>query len=342
MRVFFTFICLLLCVSAYGQPSFCLRLVQIDNDGNSLVMKLEIQGDVSFKLGSSNLQFSYNDEAIDKPIIESTPLAPPFYQVPTLTVPSKNQLSFNIELGFAGFGATMAGSGAWTEIARVRFDIIDFTKINEMTWTYNGGTTATVVFLDDEATQIFATTPSCLASLTPTSSPLPGDLLDFFGKPTSNVVELDWITANEENVAGFEILRSKNGKNWEKIGWMDAKENVYNTYQFIDDSPFSPYNYYLLNMVDHDGTSKLSDIIIIPFGSNEINVFPNPSRGFININLGNFDGPFEVEVYDASERLKFKTTTANKRIDLSNLSSGTYILLLKVDHQLYTSKFVKI
>jgi hypothetical protein len=60
---------------------------------------------------------------------------------------------------------------------------------------------------------------------------------------------------------------------------------------------------------------------------NRIMVYPNPSRGFLN--LRNITTPTEIKIYDTLGRLAFKQSTAQDiRIDL-NLGSGIYLLQLK-------------
>lgn len=152
-------------VSCYHtQTSFGLKLSEISNDGNDYVVKLEIQmygNDPSvFKLGTTSLQFGFPNAAISNPVVVSfDPLTAPFYIQPFASVPLAGQCSYNIELAAANYGATIAAAPAWTEVGQISFTIDDEALLEDLSWTYNGGTTGTVLFLDDEATQIFVETP---------------------------------------------------------------------------------------------------------------------------------------------------------------------------------------
>ena len=56
----------------------------------------------------------------------------------------------------------------------------------------------------------------------------------------------------------------------------------------------------------------------------EVNVFPNPTKDFVNIEYGNII-PQKIELFDMSGRTVLTTTKINS-IDMNSLSKGTYIL----------------
>lgn len=148
-----------------AQTTFGLKLAEISNDGTNYVVSISLQmnGDDAtvFKLGSSSLQFSFPDDALSNPVLESTSLAAPFpYYEPTITTPLTDQCSFNVELAVPEFGVDITEGPLWLEIGQISFTIDDASALNDLAWTYTGGTTGTVIFLDNESTQIFASTPS--------------------------------------------------------------------------------------------------------------------------------------------------------------------------------------
>ena len=92
----------------------------------------------------------------------------------------------------------------------------------------------------------------------------------------------------------------------------------------------------------------LSEIMLPPVGTpaeTSLNIFPNPTRGFLNIDLGeSYFGDQSVQIFDALGRKVFELDGFRDRtqfpIIISELPSGTYTLRLGEDGPI--SKFVKI
>src|SRR5690606_22581750 len=55
------------------------------------------------------------------------------------------------------------------------------------------------------------------------SESLPVTLTEFIVKNENNSAILNWSTVSEINFEGFEIQKSKDGKNWEKIGYIKSQ-----------------------------------------------------------------------------------------------------------------------
>lgn len=151
-------------ISTQAQTTFGLKISEVSNDGTDYVISLSIQmvGDNPsvMNLGSSAFQFSFPSAALSNPVLVSTTLSNPIpYYLPTVTSPLSGECSFNVELANSGFGLEVVEAPGWTEVGLVSFTIDDANALIPLSWSYNGGTTQTVVYLDDEATQIFATSP---------------------------------------------------------------------------------------------------------------------------------------------------------------------------------------
>jgi hypothetical protein len=91
---------------------------------------------------------------------------------------------------------------------------------------------------------------------------LPITLLSFSAKAEKGKVRTEWITASETNNDYFTIERSKDGRDWEKIGTVDGAGNSTSelTYRFADERPYSGISYYRLRQTDFDGESSLSEV----------------------------------------------------------------------------------
>ncbi|MFT5567690.1 MAG: hypothetical protein ACI81Y_002644, partial [Glaciecola sp.] len=166
-KILFSIILFCCIVGNNFAQTYCLQLTEISNDGINSVVSVQMQGSEGFTLGSSNLQFRATDGAYGTPTLVSSVLAPPFYFVPTVTQPLPGSISLNIELAFSDNSGAISAAPGFTEIMVINLPIADADLAAEgVFWEYNGGTTQTVVFLDDEASLLSATSPSCLVTFT--------------------------------------------------------------------------------------------------------------------------------------------------------------------------------
>lgn len=82
--------------------------------------------------------------------------------------------------------------------------------------------------------------------------------------------------------------------------------------------------------------------IIEPDVGYDIQIFPNPSPGLVNVILGNQE--FEVTVYDENGQIvvQAQKLTGSTHIDLTSLAVATYFLYLENSHRSYCSRLMKI
>ena len=121
-------------------------------------------------------------------------------------------------------------------------------------------------------------------------TPLPVSLSSFTGKADIKSNLLEWTTLTEINNDYFIIESSTDGISFNEIGSVKGKgnSNVSVDYTFIHGNIENSTYYYRLIQVDLNGEIILSDIIKIN-GTEKINldVYPNPSKGEINIEANN-------------------------------------------------------
>lgn len=79
----------------------------------------------------------------------------------------------------------------------------------------------------------------------------------------TNDIQLKWETCSETNNYGFDIERSSDNKNFEKIGFVMGNGNTFSEidYSFTDSGLLPGVYYYRLKQVDYDGTYEYSSII---------------------------------------------------------------------------------
>ena len=166
-------------------------------------------------------------------------------------------------------------------------------------------------------------------------APLPVELRTFDARRNSSTVTLQWETASETNVRGFEIQRKSGDGSFQTIGVVASKAPggtsttplQYNFNDFNNNN--SGVNQYRIKMVDIDGRSKLSLIRTVN-GLKEnarILIYPNPATaGLVNVVFPNTN-PRDVTVTDLMGRVHY-SWKAYKEQDLTikKLVTGNYLL----------------
>ena len=95
---------------------------------------------------------------------------------------------------------------------------------------------------------------------------VPVELTSFTAKVVGQSVELSWETATETNNRGFEVLKSINGSQFVKIGFVEGNGTTteLKSYSFTDRSVKAGENYgYRIKQIDLDGTSEYSNVVNI-------------------------------------------------------------------------------
>ncbi len=112
--------------------------------------------------------------------------------------------------------------------------------------------------------------------------PLPVEFLDFTAVKVDQSVLLEWETESEHHSDYFEVERSLNGIDWNRLLTVKGagESSVKEIYQKMDDNPLDGISYYRLNQYDFDGTkTSLKTISFnnkVEIGENDIRIFPNP------------------------------------------------------------------
>lgn len=139
-----------------------------------------------------------------------------------------------------------------------------------------------------------------------TYSIVPVELTTFTAEANENGVKLLWTTASELNNLGFEIQRSADLSNWDRIGFINGHgtSTALNSYLFFDNTPINSLAYYRIKQVDLDGTFKIYDPVAVDFTSvlsyELVQNYPNPFNPSTTISFTVKEKGFvSLAVYDA-------------------------------------------
>ena len=180
--------------------------------------------------------------------------------------------------------------------------------------------------------------------------PLPITLLDFKAVLRNEMVLLQWKTTHEQNLAGYSVLRSKDGVSFSAIGYAAANSNGSLTaeYSVPDNQPYKGFNYYKLKIIDKDATFSFSKIVSVNI-NNEIftwKIFPNPVQNTLFVSINNKNEKATFQITDAAGRkIKELNVTLNGNssfaIPIAELAKGVYTLQLNTASKNEIKQFIK-
>jgi hypothetical protein len=183
------------------------------------------------------------------------------------------------------------------------------------------------------------------------SANLPVTLQDFTGRMQNGHVLLQWRTSSEVNVNGFEVQRSYDGINFSRIDFVKAagNSNTVRQYNYNDREPAVEKNYYRLNMIDLDGKSKLSEVVLVSQERPLQQVTAtNPFSNQINVRFTRLpQGTVKLVLYDmmgrkvASSQISAATQPILPLGDLERLGRGSYVLWVETEGKVFRNKLIR-
>ena len=189
---------------------------------------------------------------------------------------------------------------------------------------------------------------------------LPVTLASFTASVNGRNARLNWVTAEEENNAGFFVERIKNEEliinNWQNIGFVNGKGNTSNptTYTFEDRNLESGKYKYRLKQTDYNGNFEYFELV----GEVEVGVpakfelsqnYPNPFNPVTKIDFAlPVDSKVSMMIYDVTGREIAKIVNSEFRkagyhtvqFNGAGFSSGVYFYSIKTDKNVMTKKML--
>lgn len=207
---------------------------------------------------------------------------------------------------------------------------------NTYKWYRNNVLIATIVGnknydVTEDGTYYATVTNSAVPGLTLTTenevvTTLPVTLVSFSVSNEGDQNNLAWKTSFETNSQGFDIERSWNGNNFEKVGFVagHGDSNRGSDYSFIDRSPLFN-SYYRLKQLDFDGRFAYSRVISVKSPDAEIVAYPNPAGD--HFYLKNLKEKSEIIVRNPEGKIIGKRVAEpGKPVDTTNLTPGLYTI----------------
>jgi predicted outer membrane repeat protein len=162
---------------------------------------------------------------------------------------------------------------------------------------------------------------------------LPLHLISFSATQFNEKIQIFWDTANEINTQSFDLEKSIDGKKFEKIINIKAKNQVeIQHYDYFDESNFNflkPIIYYRLKQIDVDGSNTYSKIIVVSISNinKKLSIGPNPVLDVLNINIDQKD---LATLYNIKgiKLGNFQLETGLNTLNMNNLGAGVYFLKL--------------
>jgi len=174
---------------------------------------------------------------------------------------------------------------------------------------------------------------------------LPVELTKFTATQKDEINILEWQTASEENNARFEVERSKDGVEFQKIGEVEGNGTTFeiSNYDFIDENPMA-VSYYRLRQVDYNGQFEYSEMVVVRNEASKatkaVAIAPNPVHDQMIIS----NGVGQATIYNVLGQpvRSININEASFYLNVNDLPQGQYFLrVIKTNGEISTLQFVK-
>jgi hypothetical protein len=181
--------------------------------------------------------------------------------------------------------------------------------------------------------------------------PLPIELAEFKATKKEDFIHLQWRTALEINNDYFTIERSNNAVDFYSIGQIKGAgtSNKPLSYSFDDHNAINNVVYYRLRQTDYSGKYGYSDpIAVVSTNDDKLSVAPNPASDAIVISYNCGASSEEIMyIYDnkgnivMSKKLICSEGSNKMNVDISELNTGMYMVLISLGDKLYKTRLIK-
>ena len=173
-----------------------------------------------------------------------------------------------------------------------------------------------------------------------TSVPLPIRLEAFDAKANGCAINTAWEITADGNTSYYEIERGNNGTDFIEVSRIAAnpQNDISKNYSFVDYKAPAGALFYRLKIVGKDGTfsySPIDEVTLSCSGKGNIQVYPTPTSGLINVRLAAGFENAVIRVFNSIGQEVTSDATNNlfRNINLVGLASGTYMVQVIKNYQ---------
>jgi hypothetical protein len=158
---------------------------------------------------------------------------------------------------------------------------------------------------------------------------LPVHFSSFNANAAANGIALAWNVGTEENLQGYEVEKSNDGRNFVKIGFVAASSQ--GSYSYTDRTPATAA-YYRIKSVDIDGKFAYSTVASFKGGKSSIvlKAFPMPVQRGLTIQHSTASNNSKISISSEDGRIikNIIPTVGSQQtdIDLSTAKAGLYLV----------------
>lgn len=182
-------------------------------------------------------------------------------------------------------------------------------------------------------------------------STLPVEFLSFEARPQGTEVLLNWATASELNNDRFIVERAGKNGAFESVLEVPSQGNsqAVQFYQAVDTRPFQGKNTYRIKQIDLDGSFSYSAVVEVNLAHRPLQLYPNPVRKGASVKVAvalEASMPLSFDVYDMTGRLVNRIRKDGQtgphvyELDVDQLGSGTYLLLIRSASRRWTQRLI--
>lgn len=177
---------------------------------------------------------------------------------------------------------------------------------------------------------------------------LPVTLIDINSECTDDGVAIQWKVSSEYNNESYTCQYSLDGLNWEDIGSIPGEnKSEENEYRYVHHEAPLANTYYRVIQKDFDGSLTYFPVVKADcFNGLEVfTVFPNPVASTAVIRFSDYNPAQKLfRITDAMGRniRSGQITGPEVKLELSDLSPGTYFITIGAENMQYREKIVKL
>ena len=180
---------------------------------------------------------------------------------------------------------------------------------------------------------------------------LPIEWLSIDAEYKENQSFITWKTTIDKELAYFEMERSTNGKEWNKIGKINSYQAIQSTsttldYEFVDTEWIRQITYYRINQFDKNGSSHYSPVVAVnPNRKGEFSIYPNPAKDRLFISYPSQNKPVRTKIISSIGKVitvnQIENNVGELEMNIQHLAAGIYLLLLELQNgELISYKFI--